>query len=498
MRNLIIPLSFFGVVVGILSSVYLTVLPLLFASVFFLIILISFYLPQLRLLVVFITGVVIFSHLIISIGRPAKREMVSSYAYLALSVKGEVSYSATNKKGSLFIIAAESAKIIKLGEVKVEGLFFLFSKAANQYPIGTGLEVVGSLTDFEGKNINPLEGIKVAMFKPELVQIDFPPNGLDAFLASIRLGIKTQFNLAGSKAGAFLSAILLGDKKSLSRELQDRLRSAGVAHLFVVSGFHVAIISLLIYKVLFLLGLSRKKARWLLFIFLPIYGALCGFSLSISRAIMVIFYYILADNGQRRGSVWQALFVAGLVTLIVKPASLFNPGFLLSYGATAGILLFYKEIAGLLRRMRLPTFIAVPFAVSLAAQIAIFPILLVFFGRVNLLAPLVNLVILPFFLGLSLLVVIFVFVASIINLSAVVPLLDSIVEIFFGLVNFWADISFSQLEFNSISVLMVILYYLFMVVLIKGGKIFDRITSNRRNTLSTEIATVFAEERTKT
>jgi len=497
MRKSIIPLLFFGVVCGIASSVYLAAFQLLLISVIFVLIIPIFFRSQKRLMLFFL-AVIIAAYFTVSMNRPVKREMVSSYAYLALSVTGEVAYSSTNKRGSLFILEADSAQIIKLGEVQVGGLFFLFSKATNQYPIGTGLQVVGSLVDFKGKGGNPLDSIKAAMFQPQSVKVKYPPSLAENFLDSIRLRIKSLFSLAGQETGAFLAAILLGDKKSLPSELQKKLRLAGVAHLFVVSGFHVAIISWVLYKLFFLLGLSRKRVSYLFFIFLPFYGLLCGFSLSISRAIMVIFYYILADNGQRRGSVWQALFVAGLVTLIVKPASLFNPGFLLSYGATTGILLFYKDLFRWLRVLKVPVFIASPFAVSLAAQITIIPILLLFFGRVNILSPVINLLVLPLFLVLLMLTIGFVIVSLFFNFSAVSSFLDMIVTVFFSFVSFWAKLSFSQFELNSISLLMVILYYLFIVSLIKGGKIFDRITSNRRDSLSKEITAIFTEERTPT
>jgi competence protein ComEC len=107
---------------------------------------------------------------------------------------------------------------------------------------------------------------------------------------------------------------------------------------------------------------------------------------------------LLARELGRPGSAAAALGWAVTTLLLVDTATVFDAGFRLSVLATAGILAWGSTLTGRLagsdpRRLR--RFVAEILGVSLAAQAATLPVVLSDFGRLSLISPAVNLVVVP-------------------------------------------------------------------------------------------------------
>ena len=106
---------------------------------------------------------------------------------------------------------------------------------------------------------------------------------------------------------------------------------------------------------------------------------------------------LLARETGRPGTAARALAWAVVILLGVGPATVTDAGFQLSAAATAGLLAWGTPLAARLRASLpwLPGFIVEGLAVSLAAQAATLPIVLLSFGRLAPLSPLLNLVVVP-------------------------------------------------------------------------------------------------------
>ena len=89
-----------------------------------------------------------------------------------------------------------------------------------------------------------------------------------------------------------------------------------------------------------------------------------------------------------------SLSLAGIILLLMKPYYTYNLGFVLSFLATLGIILFNKDLNK--RLYKLPNSIRNTIAISLSAQILTLPIIILYFNEVSLNFIVGNIVIIPF------------------------------------------------------------------------------------------------------
>src|SRR5262249_54443205 len=100
-----------------------------------------------------------------------------------------------------------------------------------------------------------------------------------------------------------------------------------------------AIVLTLLLGLMRLLGVGPRAAAASAMALLVFYGDVTGFPASVARAISAAVIYLGARLIDHRGPPLNALAVAATGALAVSPAAAADPGFLLSFGATLGILL---------------------------------------------------------------------------------------------------------------------------------------------------------------
>ncbi|MCI9362140.1 MAG: ComEC/Rec2 family competence protein [Hungatella sp.] len=132
-------------------------------------------------------------------------------------------------------------------------------------------------------------------------------------------------------------AVILGDKSELSGEIRDLYQKNGIAHLLAVSGLHVSMIGMGLYRMLRKWGMSFGKAGGASAGITISYGVLTGGSASVVRAVVMICLQILADRMGRTYDLLSAMAAAALLLLVQSPAYLFQSGFQLSFGAILAI-----------------------------------------------------------------------------------------------------------------------------------------------------------------
>lgn len=216
-----------------------------------------------------------------------------------------------------------------------------------------------------------------------------------------------------------LSAMTLGDKENMTKELREQFSVSGASHVLALSGLHLGII----YAILSCLFVWRRRsvaghvislsAIWA-------YVFVTGMSPSTVRSALMISVYALAVMSGRTRMSLNALSAAALLMLAISPCDVFDVGFQMSFAAVFFILVFYRKIydimpSGLLRyavvrRMWQLT------AVSLAAQIGVAPLILLYFGRISCYFLITNFVVIPvttFILYSSFLLLLFSFLPSV-------------------------------------------------------------------------------------
>ena len=212
----------------------------------------------------------------------------------------------------------------------------------------------------------------------------------------------------------FLS-IVLGERGSLPADIQSDFRTAGVAHLLVVSGLHVGFVaaaSLLAWRQ-FLRALRVRLPRDRLpgwrptplaaVLSLPpvlLYCSLVGWRVPTLRAALMAGCYMLALCTERRSDARYALVLAAVLIVLVDPRAFSDVGFRLSFTAVAAILLASSAVmnpaaapsgAG----QRVKHYLLAYVTASVAAYLGTLPILLQAFHNVPTFGVVTNLLVLP-------------------------------------------------------------------------------------------------------
>lgn len=230
------------------------------------------------------------------------------------------------------------------------------------------------------------------------------------FLDGLKIKLHSNLEKFMPKSAGFTYAMLLGDKDFIAQDVKDQFSKVGTAHIFSVSGLHIGILSA---SILWLLKrFKTKKITNLIVVslFCFAYALLCNFSPSVMRAsIMIILFLIAEIIGRNKDSV-SVVSLACVLILLFKPLYLFETSFLLSFSAVFGLVFFQRPICEFLSK-KLPLKLSKLTAQSLAVVFMGLPFLISFFGRVNLVFILGNLLLLP----IVTLIFPFLFLASIIS-----------------------------------------------------------------------------------
>lgn len=184
---------------------------------------------------------------------------------------------------------------------------------------------------------------------------------------------------------AIVSALVLGVTDRLDEEITHAYAASGTMHILAVSGLHVGIIY---WIIVFLLRPLKNSlsGRWLLaFISITalwLYAFVTGLSPSVLRAVSMFSMVALAGPWGKRTNIYNTLFISAFCLLMYDPYLLMSVGFQLSYLAVLGIVFFYPLIYNWWQPDHwLADKVWQTTSVSLAAQIATFPVSLLYFHQ---------------------------------------------------------------------------------------------------------------------
>jgi competence protein ComEC len=248
-------------------------------------------------------------------------------------------------------------------------------------PYGEYLERLGAVGTITARTLRVIPG---------------PPD-LGRRLEDLRRGAAEALARVLPEPEAGLAAgILIGLRDRVDRDLAAAFTTAGVSHVVAISGWNIAIVAAAVAALAGRLGRRRRSIVTILAI--VAYVAFAGASASVVRAAVMAAVVLVARESGRAGRASAALGWAATLLLISDPRLISDAGFQLSSLATAGLIAWATPLTAWLERLgrgRVPHWLAESLGVSLAAQVATLPIVLVSFGRLAILSPLVNLVVVP-------------------------------------------------------------------------------------------------------
>jgi len=184
---------------------------------------------------------------------------------------------------------------------------------------------------------------------------------------------------------AVSSALLLGYKDMLDRDTILTYSSSGAMHVLAVSGLHVGIIYLVLSSLLFFfdkIKCGNYMKAFLLVLALWAYAFLTGLSPSVLRAATMFSFVTIGSSLKRQTNIYNTLAASAFVLILYNPYIILKVGFQLSYLAVLGIVYLQPKLYNLYRTSNwLLDKIWVITTVSIAAQLATFPLGMYYFHQ---------------------------------------------------------------------------------------------------------------------
>lgn len=219
------------------------------------------------------------------------------------------------------------------------------------------------------------------------------------------------------KEASVIDALLLGNKSSLDSSLKSAFSTSGAAHIAVVSGMHLAVISTFAYSLLHFFTGKRRFSGIVSIAAVICFMLITGFTLSVIRAGIMCIVMLSGSLFSRRGDSLNSLGFAVLLITFINPLSVLDVGFQLSVFATLGIITLVPYLVHACKRYfksRLAeNLLITPVAMSLSACMATAPIIALNYKYIGIYFILTNLLLtvaVVLLLCFSLLFVIFSFI----------------------------------------------------------------------------------------
>lgn len=189
---------------------------------------------------------------------------------------------------------------------------------------------------------------------------------------------------------SLLNGITFGKDIPPHLNLYTKFQKSGLLHIMVLSGSNIAMLGAMIEAIF---GFIHKKiAVFLTICFILIFTISVGFEPPIVRAAIMGTISLLAIVFNRKATAIYSLLLTGIITMIIWPDWITNVSFLLSYGATLGIILFGAPDS------KAPWWFPQELRISLAAQLFTTPIIFIYFKQISLVSPISN-VLISFIVG---------------------------------------------------------------------------------------------------
>ncbi|MEE9438457.1 MAG: ComEC/Rec2 family competence protein [Saprospiraceae bacterium] len=345
------------------------------------------------------------------------------------------------------------------GKISKGKLLLYFNKKDSiiEYTVGDIIAVDGRIIPtFKNKNPKSFDysrylkynKIEYQIFVPHQAHIliknrtlNFPYN----YAYDIRkwaLGV-FQRRLSDEQHLATASAMVLGYRETISKELYAAFSETGAVHILAVSGLHVGIICLIFSLLLGLIKSDTKKVKWFkLLVLLMVtwsYTLITGATPAVLRAALMFSFFLFGTFFRDGSNTYSLLATSALVLLIFNPYYLFHAGFQFSYLALISIVYFQPKISNIYNaKSKVGHKLWTLVSVSFAAQILVFPISIFYFHKFPtyfILSGVASVFLATFILGLGLLLLIFDQVPVLGDIIACVYqyLLDVFIGIVYGI-----------------------------------------------------------------
>ncbi len=360
----------------------------------------------------------------------------------------------------------------------IEGEIPLFTPSSSKiFPHGYAHNLAGN-------------GIFLVSDVEKLPQPTGKADGILGALFSLRVYIDSlgeKYFFGDDDRGLF-NAMVIGDKRLISDDLDESLKASGLSHIAVVSGLHLSVaMGFLMFVARLLVG-KRRVGYILAYAGAFFIVLLSGAGVSVIRAFIMCTLFLLSKYIYRDNDSSTALSVAVIIMTLVNPFTVFNAGFILSVLSVAGIIIYKEKIIGVLSKF-MPSALAEVMSMSISAQLTVMPAIVYYFGMITPWSLLSNALLVPLS-GIYVVVGMIFIIASPIQILA--TRLSFIMKLFsFGITSvsdFVRGLPFSVLQISDNYFLFISLW-VFLLLLIYMHPITRRV--RHRIAASFSVAAVF-------
>lgn len=253
------------------------------------------------------------------------------------SYSGKLQCELENMKTAMITAGAVTGEeeSLKIGQqIILEGTFSHFATATNP-------------GEFDVQRYYAAKGIGGRVRKSQILAVGEKYSCLRELLYQCRLVLHDRLaEVFPAKEASVMQTLLLGEKEELDAEVKALYQKNGIAHILSISGLHITLLGMGVYRLLKRLGLPVRAAAVGGAMLLLIYGVMVGMSVSASRAIGM---YLLQMLGIFVGRTYDMLTGLGLMALLLvlqEPERLFDVSFLMSFGAVLGICILTPVFSG--------------------------------------------------------------------------------------------------------------------------------------------------------
>ncbi len=194
---------------------------------------------------------------------------------------------------------------------------------------------------------------------------------------------------------SLVAGLLYGARGGFPPELLDNFSRVGITHIIAISGYNISIIARVLMSLFIGVGLYRRQAFWVCVSGIILFVLFTGASASVMRAGIMGVIVLLAQQLGRLSHVGNILAVTAAIMLIVNPYILiWDAGFQLSFLATMGLVYLSPVVEKIIPNFIHPGAIREILVSTLSAIIITLPLILYQFGRLSLVAPIANVLVL--------------------------------------------------------------------------------------------------------
>jgi len=279
--------------------------------------------------------------------------------------------------------------------------------------------------------------------------------------------------------GAVLKAFITGDKSGVSDDVSTTFSDSGLSHILAVSGLHVTAFVEIVTKLLKRMRVSKRKQMLISVVCAFVFVFFTGASVSALRAgVLCVFLYV-GKLLYRKSDPLTTLSLAAALFALINPHVIYDASFMLSFAATAGIILFnnsffvifaktYKNLTPGTKLYKFVKGFFESITVGLSAQIFVIPILVYLFKGFSVMSVIATLAVTFFLEALLLGGLVFIglsFISSFLAFGAA-GFIFFFAKVMLIIAEFFASFSFSKIIFGVITPFLLLMYALVVVVFI--------------------------------